>query len=105
MKYELRYEGNKTIAIFMGWHPYDKYKINPLDSSVFWTPSKNASHNVCEMKFDSDWSWLMPVVEKIDSMDRLNNEHNGFIKTVTDCKINTDIETIFLLVYCASIIH
>ena len=29
-----------------------------------------------ELKFDTDWNWLMEVVEKIESLDHKNNEEH-----------------------------
>ena len=62
-------EGNTLIAEFMGW---DKW-----NTGTFETPFEDASYvngepnHFCEarhLKFYSSWDWLMPVVEKIESM-------------------------------------
>ena len=55
-------ENNKMIAEFMGMKPHD---INELDG--FWTNTITAHKfdNVMNLQFNSDWNWLMEVVEKI----------------------------------------
>ena len=51
-------ENNKLIAEFMGMKYSDKRSFNDGE----WTHSiKSLS------RFHSDWNWLMPVVEKIES--------------------------------------
>jgi hypothetical protein len=75
-------EGNKLIAEFMGWQKhthtemvdvylfpnlYPIYNINDKRNSG-WT-----SAYISEAKFHDDWSWLMPVVEKIENMK--DDEH------------------------------
>jgi hypothetical protein len=60
---------NKMIAEFMGFEI--THKINYVPSSL---PNcmKNAEHlktdNPENLPFDTDWRWLMPVVEKIGSL-------------------------------------
>lgn len=59
-------ENNKLIAEFMGWNKYG--------NNVYHTPFENASYCNGEfthivnfpqdLKFNSSWDWLMPVVEK-----------------------------------------
>jgi hypothetical protein len=75
---EEKIKGNRLIANFMGWETEDVL---------------NGEHF-----YDHKWDWLMNVIYKIDSGERLSLEHNGRIKCVTDNRINTDIETIWLLV-------
>lgn len=62
-------ENNKIIAEFMGMKPHDK---NELDG--FWTNTIKAHDfdNVMNLKFHSDWNWLMEVVEKIESLGNFN---------------------------------
>lgn len=52
-------EKNKLIAEFMGW----KERF----FGMFYSPNKTWSKEN-ELAFDSSWDWLMPVVEKIESL-------------------------------------
>jgi hypothetical protein len=64
-------ENNKLIAEFMGFVEDDKIytnksKSNPLPP--FW--NQGFSNKCCEddIRFHSSWDWLMPVLEKIESL-------------------------------------
>ena len=53
-------KGNKIIAEFMGlWESEVGYLYNPQFEAGF-KPE--------ELKYHSSWDWLMPVVEKIESL-------------------------------------
>ena len=62
-------ENNKIIAEFMGMKPHNK---NDLEG--FWTNTIKVHefNNVMNLKFHSDWNWLMEVVEKIESLGNFN---------------------------------
>jgi hypothetical protein len=63
-------DGNKLIAEFLGIQPvyadeYEMYQViqaikDGEDEKHFFTPQ--------EMLFDSDWSWIMEVVDEIDHL-------------------------------------
>ena len=55
-------ENNKIIAEFMGW----KIKNYSTPISDIVTPYGQLTEN--QLKFHSDWNWLMEVVEKIESL-------------------------------------
>ena len=63
-------ENNILIAEFMGMKPHDK---NELDG--FWTNVIRAHKfdNVANLQFDTDWNWLMQVVEKIENITNKDN--------------------------------
>lgn len=76
MREEEIFEGNKMIAEFMGaifhknWtseiykEPFDTYefRVHPTEfASKFWMPG--------ELRYNREWNWLMPVVEKIEGLD------------------------------------
>jgi hypothetical protein len=74
MEKDLILEGNKLIAEFMGavpeqWYPESKmYDLSGIHyayptSGIY--PDNVRHHSDQLLKYDSDWSWLMPVVEKI----------------------------------------
>ena len=54
-------ENNKLIAEFMGCtHPFNEV----TDATLY-----NVSHGTFELsdlRYDSSWDWLMPVIDKID---------------------------------------
>ena len=75
-------EGNKSIAIFLEYkegfpHYVDEYGYNQC-AEGFDIPDKNhESHfddkddhqfSLIQLEFHSSWNWLMPVVEKIESL-------------------------------------
>lgn len=73
-------EGNIAIAEFMGVH------ITPpgLRRNVMVK-----SHYLIELKYHTSWDWLMPVVEKIESL--------GYevVITETDCYVIVEKEPIY----------
>ena len=56
-------ENNKIIAEFMGWEI--KNYSTPISDIV--TPYGQLTET--QLKFNSDWNWLMEVVEKIESLE------------------------------------
>ena len=67
-------ENNKLIAEFMGLKPKmespDVYVFNDMP---YFSVRENNPEDVMNAivkysKYDSDWNWLMPVVEKIESL-------------------------------------
>jgi hypothetical protein len=76
-----REEYNKLCAEFLGWkedfaHETDKYGyIQTIDG--YMTPFINSGghesnrsiyiHSTSQLKFDSDWNWIMEVVDKIEN--------------------------------------
>jgi hypothetical protein len=61
--------GNKLIMDFLGWKHHS--------GDVYWFPNLYPSQehytgettfNVDEARFHSSWHWLMPVIEKIESL-------------------------------------
>lgn len=67
-------ESNKLIAEFMG-AKYDKDTRFPMHQDDLWLPI----HGICNyttievgrgktLRYHNSWDWLMPVVEKIESL-------------------------------------
>ena len=81
-------ENNKLIAEFMGMNYGD-----PNDNSVMiqMTPQGNEVVPINSMEYHSSWEWLMPVVDKIESLgyeffiveDRIKIAHNTDHSTET----------------------
>lgn len=58
-------ENNKLIAEFMGWDCKNNfYCIAPNSLDDGWSYE--------DLKFHSDWNWLMQVIEKIESFEDEN---------------------------------
>lgn len=86
-------EGNKLIAEFMG-----EKNIRIHESNV-WMDENPVTHNPpnsVHARYDTSWDWLMPVVEKIESLD---DGYEVIIRR-TSCSIMYDQETKVSLVYC-----
>ena len=75
-------ENNKLIAEFMG--VFDKIlstgNIHSWSDAPFYYTTEDTKEkvikNICKYsKYDSDWNWLMEVVEKIESLP--DEENNG----------------------------
>ena len=56
-------ENNKIIAEFMGLSYCEKYQFEG------WYKNHEHNERVYELLYDTDWNWLMEVVEKIESLD------------------------------------
>jgi hypothetical protein len=67
-------ENNKLIAEFMGFQ----------ETSIGWYDADECLHekdNTFDtLRFDVDWNWLMPVVEKIESI--VFDDNNSFNVTI-----------------------
>lgn len=82
-------ENNKLIASFMGAKDHEYSSLN-LSKELTFVPFHGVVRNdTIEtgkgtiMKYHKSWDWLMPVVEKIESLDFVVQIHLGscFIKT------------------------
>jgi len=58
-------ENNKMIAEFMG---AKYYKVDNIYSFNYMPNKRHTSFDPSYLKFHSSWNWLMPVVEKIESI-------------------------------------
>lgn len=75
-------EGNKLIAEFMGVEQMFDHKTSPPEPlPIYWI---GYQIHESELDYDSDWSRLMPVVEKIEQY-RLSFPEQA--NAVCDCKI------------------
>ena len=92
---------NKLIAEFLGWKEKEK--------DFMFNPKTNGSLYIKTLLFHRDWSWLMQVVEKIESLG-FNTKIESLEHTrvsVGDGKLNTlfqvDKETKIEAVYNACV--
>ena len=67
-------ENNTLIAEFMGGQ-----RVLP-DEDVYNMPThNNLCYGVNELQYHTSWDWLMPVVEKIESLGYWVNRNDGDI--------------------------
>lgn len=61
---------SEMIAIFMGGEFREKLGYSFTESGWFNTPANDNTHiaQSHQFRYHNDWNWLMPVVEKIDSL-------------------------------------
>jgi len=87
-------ESNKLIAEFMGAIGTPKY--NPTEWDIYITgcidvdsDDENAKHFYTpeEMKYHSEWNWLMPVVEKIEATLDDDGYGNNVLIETSSCTI------------------
>jgi hypothetical protein len=78
-------QNNKIIAEFIGFEP--------LANWGYLNPKNGQKTDIEDLNFDSDWSWLMEVVEKIESLSKNQNvinwsrqNKNIFDLKLTECK-------------------
>ena len=66
------------LAVFMGATPEQWYSevqgmtgvhyVFPKEDKVF--PDNQRHHSEAGLKYDTDWNWLMPVIDKIENLNR-----------------------------------
>ncbi len=84
---------NKLLAEFLGYtQPHPEYP-----SSTYWY--KEGKPPLAILSFDTDWNWLMEVVEKIENFVDQNNcaRYNfmieqSFIEIIDNSNSNTIVE-------------
>lgn len=99
-------EKNKLIAEFMG--VFDKIlstgNIHSWSDAPFYYTTEDTKEkvikNICKYsKYDSDWNWLMQVVEKIESLENnLKNETREEFKQfqkILSLPVYTKIEVVY----------
>ncbi len=59
-------DGNKMIAEFMGTKPNEFGMFNFRDD-IYCSMTQPYIRNI-DLQFDTSWDWLMPVVEKMNTM-------------------------------------
>lgn len=88
-------ENNKLIAEFMGLKPkMESPDVYVFSDMPYFSVRENNPEDVMNAivkysKYDSDWSWLMEVVEKIESLPTMKDNGNFFFE------IHQDSVTVF----------
>lgn len=76
------FEGNKLLAVFMGFKPFEDSRYGTMYSPPKGGPS------ILWLQYHTSWDWIMQVVEKMES---LHYWVNICLKecTVTDCNVSS----------------
>ncbi|KYG76413.1 hypothetical protein AWW68_19395 [Roseivirga spongicola] len=69
-------QGNRLIAEFMGAERYAPNDFDIHGCATLDVTEQEGKHffNPSEMKYHSSWDWLMPVVEKIESINSIKDQ-------------------------------
>ena len=86
-------EGNKLIAEFMGGQYVDEhliefenfYSIKDIGGEFEYT---NCFDSDNELKYHSSWDWLMPVTEKIESLNYDVQIGGGMMARIVDIDLD-----------------
>jgi hypothetical protein len=69
-------EGNKLIAEFLGAEIKDNTYCFHLGNPAYQIQIEQMSfEDIGRLQYHTSWDWLMPVVEKIES---IHNKHDGY---------------------------
>ena len=76
-------ENNKLIAEFIGGYQYDNH-----DDFITFDETNNMfsydTISLKNLKFHSDWNWLMEVVEKINDLNNVVEIHENHVRVVNN---------------------
>jgi hypothetical protein len=83
-------ENNKLIAEFMGW---DIQSPTTIPTNLHLSNLELDNAEVMELKFNTSWDWLMPVIEKCLLGEAEQNEEisNTTIKNIYEGICNQNI--------------
>ena len=76
---------NKLIAEFMGW---DIQSPTTIPNNLHLSNLELDNGEVMELKFDTSWDWLMPVVETCYDNGADENEVGDITHALLDCDID-----------------
>lgn len=83
-------EGNKLIALFMGMDKLPPRYYNEMNPALEYFGKKDSHNysnvvNEMELNYHSHWDWLMPVVEKIESLKSVDGRGEvNYIVTIEE---------------------
>jgi len=76
IKEHMNTKENGLIAEFMGW---DIISPTTIPTNLHLSNLELDNGRVMELKFDTSWDWLMPVVENINSLTDEFGNTNDFV--------------------------
>jgi hypothetical protein len=77
-------ENNKLLAEFMG--------LTQTEINYYYFPKFERAFRLGDLKFHSDWNWLMEVVEKIE---RVGKTEFKFSVEFEKVKLSSNIESVY----------
>jgi hypothetical protein len=83
-------ESNKLIAEFMNWNIKS---ITTIPSNLHLTNIQLDNGDTIELKFETSWDWLMPVVIKCFKVDEQTNGELNF--KLNDALLETNINILY----------
>ncbi len=83
-------ESNKLIAEFMNWNIKS---ITTIPSNLHLTNIQLDNGDTIELKFETSWDWLMPVVIKCFKVDERTNDELNF--KLNDALLETNINILY----------
>lgn len=97
-------EGN--LVTFRQKMPYEKYGLEYFDGVIFYPMGQKGILINPNSRFDQDWNCLMPVVEKIETMDygfklcrkKVEIYADSSKKTIYEIKAKSRIESLYMAV-------
>ena len=91
-------QGNRILAEFMGFTPLNKEHTVFSSNDFLYEREQENNWFDRDLKFHTSWDWLMPVVEKIESLG-YDAFINGLYCRITDSGLS-DFEIESLEVAC-----
>ena len=90
MKIEEIKESNKLIARFMGGtlkEPTKEHPKNPYNKPTWWGVGTRPTVGNFSLSYHESWDWIIPVVEKIRSLDNMVNINFWSETNAAECVI------------------
>jgi len=72
-------QGNKLVADFDGWKPWEH------DSTKLWHPERNITSfiSVEDIQYHSSWDWIMPVWIKFRGLALKNGDYEQWVHSLS----------------------
>ena len=88
---EATIKNNRLIAKFLKW---DVNSLTTIPKNLHLSNLELDNGEFLELKFDSDWNWLMAAVEKIEITNKINEGVDDFYNVTIGYGIECTIEHI-----------
>ncbi len=84
-------ENNRLIAEFMG---LDVIYLNKEMYLLKWRNNRVQRKDDTLFKFDTDWNWLMEVVQRITDLNNVVEIHDNHVRVVSNERNNALIDVV-----------